>query len=153
MTRAICIADVIIRKGKAYLPTSAEVEGVGAYLLVEPVYVVEPTLDELTEALERVFAAGNPKLPASAWEEPWAGPDPLLKAAGVRSWKALARGGASYTIEWRNDETVLYLPMFDEKGRFASGVGETLRFSPNTDIRTIAEAILEDARSRPELWK
>jgi hypothetical protein len=143
--------SVIIRKGKAYLPTSALMGGHG-YLEIEPVYVTDLNLDELTEALERIVAAGNPVIPIPTREEMKRRRDPVLKAAGVRSWNALAKGGAAYAIEWTKDEIILYLPMWDEKGRFAAGIGDTLRFPPDTDVRTLSKAILDDARSRPELW-
>jgi hypothetical protein len=150
----IRVANVIVRQGKAYIPTTAQIEGemAGAYLDIEPIYVTNLTLDELTEALERVVATGNPKVPTPTLEELERYYSKLVpRAAGVKSWKALARGGASYAIEWQRDKIVLYMSQLDKKGRFVDDPGKRREFPSGTDIRTIAEVILEDVNSRPEL--
>jgi hypothetical protein len=146
-------ASIIVYRGKAYVPTQAQIEGVGGHLDVEPIYVVGLTVEELTQVLEQVFVAGNPMVPVPTQEEMRRHSDVVPKAAGVRSWKALARDGAAYSIGWRDDGILLYMSMVDEKGRFVWDPAKTRRFPPDTGIRTLAEAILEDTRSRLELWE
>lgn len=140
----IKVASVIIYRGKAYVPTTAQMEA-DPYLDIEPVYLADLTVDELTQALERAIAAGNPKIPTPSLEEFQHRKDPILAATGARSWRALARQGRAYTIEWRGDKILLYFSELDGKGRFASGVGRFLEFATDIDIRTIAGNILNDA--------
>jgi hypothetical protein len=145
------IASIVIRQSKGYLPTLGQIEG-GPYMAIEPVYTVNLTVDELTDAFEKVIAAGHPQIPEPTKEEMQRRKDPILKAAGVKSWKALAKCGATYSIEWGEDFITLYISRLDRKGRFEVDPTKTRTFSKGTPLRTIVEAILEDAHSRPELW-
>lgn len=151
MTR---VANVIVHQGKAYLPTLAELEGeaAGMYLDVPPVYTAAVSVEGLTDALAKVAAAGNPRVPIPTSEERqrYRG-GPVPKAAKVGSWKALAKGGALYSINWQPSGVTSYTSMLDEKGRFVFDPAKTRHFPPGTDIRTIVEAVLEDVRSRPEV--
>jgi hypothetical protein len=145
---------VIVHRGKAYVPTYAKMTGemAGAYLTIEPIYVTNLTLDELTETLERVVAAGNPEVPTPTREELERYYSRLLlRAAGVRSWRQLAREGASYGIGWLNNQIELTMSRLDKQGRWEIDPTKTRYFPRDTDIRTIVEAILQDVRSRPEL--
>ena len=146
----IRVAGAIVRRGKAYLAVDAHMEG-GGYLAIEPVFAADLTIDSLTAAFEQVIAIGNPQIPTPTKEEMQKRGDPILKAAGVRSWKELAKGGASYTIEWKEDTITLYISRLDRKGRFEVDPAKTRTFPKETPLRTIVEAILEDIRSRPEL--
>lgn len=144
------VAGAIVRRGKAYLAVEAHMEG-GGYLSIEPVFTADLTVDSLTAAFEQVIAAGHPKIPALTGEEIDRRKDPILEAAGVRSWKELAKGGADYTIVWEEDTITLYISRLDRKGRFEVDPAKTRTFAKDTPLRTIVEAILEDVRSRPEL--
>lgn len=144
------VAGAIVRRGKAYLAVDAHMEG-GGYLAIEPVFTAELTVDSLTAAFEQVIAEGNPEIPTPTKEEMQRREDPILKAAGVRSWKELAKGGAAYTILWEEDTITLYISRLDRKGRFEVDPAKTRTFAKDTPLRTIVEAILEDVHSRPEL--
>ena len=143
------VADVIVYKDKVYIPTSARLEG--GHLQIEPVYTASLAAHELAQVLKQVAAAGNPTIPMPTREEFQRRRDPVLNAAGVPSWTALARHGAAYAISWSSSEILLDMSMRDKKGRFVWDPEKTKRWPPETDFQTIAEAILEDARSRPEL--
>jgi hypothetical protein len=81
-------------------------------------------------------------------------PGLIPSAAGVSSWKKLAQGGASYSIQWRKDSTItLFISRLDKKGRFEWDPARTRTFAGDTPLRTVVEAILEDVRSRPELMR
>lgn len=143
-------AGIIVRNGKGYIPTEALMEG-GPYVLVEPIYVVNLDPQEIVEALEKVINSGHPPFPSLTREEWQKRKDPVLKAAGVKSWKALARNGASFTIEWSQDTITLYVSRLDRQGRFETDPAKTRTFPKRTSLETIVEAILDDVRSRPEL--
>lgn len=146
----IKVAVAIVRRGKAYLAVLAKIEG-GPYLMVEPVFTADLTVHSLTAAFEQVIAAGHPQIPSPTKEEMQRRKGPILKAAGVSSWKKLAKNGASYSIEWREDTIILYISRLDRKGRFEVDPAKTRTFPKQTRLRTIVETILEDVRSRPEL--
>ena len=143
---------VIIRQGKAYVPVNAEIES-GLYFIIDPVFTADLTVDDLTAACERVVAIGHPRISPPTSEEMQRRHDPILAAAGVKSWKQLAKHGATYTISWEDDQITLYLSQHDAQGRFAAGIGETRTFPKATPLRTLVEAILADAKTRPELGR
>ncbi len=87
-------ACVFVRQAKAYVPTVGLMKG-GGSMSMASVFTAQLTVEGLTRVLEEVLAAGNPQLPPlGKFERPR--PDPVLKAAGVRSWHALARAGAGW---------------------------------------------------------
>jgi hypothetical protein len=149
----IKIASIIIRGGKAYLPVSAKVEGGGPYVLVEPVFTANLTVDDLTAALERIIAAGHPPIPPLTRDDWRRRKDPLLAAAGVKSWKQLATDSRAYALTWEADKITLYLHDLDEQGRFAAGPGRFQTFPSDTPLRTIVAAILEDASKQAVLGR
>lgn len=144
------IAGVIIRNNKAYLCVDAQTEA-GFYFGIEPVFISNLNVEEFTTAFQKVIAFGHPKIPTPTVEEMKKRRDPILAAAGVKSWKALAQNGASYTISWRENSITLYMSRLDKKGRFETDPGKTRTFSKETPLQTIVEVILADAQSRPEL--
>ena len=143
-------ADVIIRKGKGYIPVNAVIES-GLYFMVEPVFVADLTVDDLVAALEKAIAFGHPQIPPPTQEEMDRRKDPMLSAAGVKSWYQLAKGGVSYSIFWEEKQIVLYMSRLDKKGRFEEDSHKTKTFGLDTPLQAIVEAILADVKTRPEL--
>ena len=137
------IAGVLIRKGRAYLPVNAKIQGDG-YLEMEPVFEAELTEDALIAALEKIIAAGHPLIPPPSKEEMKRRKDPVLIATGAKSWNQLAKDSFSYTIAWHDGNIKLFLHALDEKGRFASGLGRYTTFQEGTPLSTIVKAILDD---------
>jgi len=148
MKRIISV-DVYIRQGKAYVATIGDCEI--ADIVTEPIYIVNLTLKELAEAIEKVFRAGTPKLPRPPGDKLYNIPQPLLKIMKVSSWKKLAQGGTAYDISWYSQNIIISFFKNDEKGRFVTDMPKERHFPAETDIWQIAQVILEDALSRPEL--
>jgi hypothetical protein len=123
----------------------------GPYVLIEPIYVVNLAPQEIVEALKKAINTGHPAFPSLTREGWQKRKDPVLKAAGVKSWKELARDGASYTLEWSEDTIRLYVSRLDQRGRFETDPAKTRTFPKRTPLETIVEAVLDDIRSRPEL--
>jgi len=144
------VAGVIVRKGKAYIPVHAKSEG-GPYYLIEPVFTVDLTVDDLLAALSNAIAAGHPQIPPPTKEDMKKCQDPILRASGTKSWKQLAKNGASYNIFWSENQTILYMSRLDNQGRFEPDPNKTKTFPKDTEMRVIVEAILADANTRPEL--
>ena len=147
--REIVSVEVYIRQGKAYVATIGDCEI--ARIVTEPIYPVNLTLDELAEAIEKVYHAGTPNLPRPPRDKLYNIPQPLLKIMKVSSWKKLAQGGTVYGISWLDKEVIVSFTKLDQKGRFVSDMPKELRFPIGTGIRQIAQVILEDALFRPEL--
>ncbi len=149
---AIQSASVFVRQGKAYLPVVAQTEA-GLFMGIEPVYTTVLTLEALVATLEKVLAAGHPRIPHPAWEE-WrrlSRKDPVLRAARVKSWREFSQHSAVYTIEWTEQAVNVYISQLDHLGRTEYASAKKLSFTKDTALRTIVEAILEDVGSRPEL--
>jgi hypothetical protein len=142
-------ASVFIMHNKAYVPSSVELAERGAFMSVEPVYVVELNIEELTQALEHVLTVDSPIIPTPTLEEFKSYRDPVLAATGARSGLALRRNSLAYGISLSDDGVLIALPEFDKQGR-----GRVTPFSPRVQlpatasIRDIAAAILNDADSR-----
>jgi hypothetical protein len=149
--QSIVSTSIYIRQGKAYVATVGDCEI--ANIVTEPIYIVNLSLDYLTEAIEKIFRAGTPNLPRPPGDKLYnlPKPDPLLKAAKVSSWKKLAQGGTVYGIDWYSHEIVLTFYKNDEKGRFVPDMPKELHFPVGTDISRIVHTILNDVHSRPEL--
>lgn len=150
MRRAV--VGIYIWRGKAYLPIRARIES-GAFMDIEPVYTAGLNTEELVSAVEKVLAAGHPRLPDPTQEDMRRRKDPVLAATGARSWKELARTGAAYTIDWTDKEVQVDMSRLDKQGRWEWDPKKTRTFPPDTPLPDIIAVILEDIRSRPELWQ
>jgi len=147
--RSVVSVDVYVRQGKAFVATIGDCEI--ADIVTEPIYAINLTQDELEGAIEKVYRAGTPKLPRPPGDKLYNIPQPLLKIMKVSSWKKLAQGGTVYGIIWYPKEILLTYYKNDKKGRFVPDITKERHFPAETDIRQIAQVILEDALSRPEL--
>ena len=84
---------LIIRKGKAYIPTMAKTEA-GFYMGMDPIEVVD-TADrrEVEDAVMRAITRGNPVVPTPTRDS--YPPSPLLKAANVKSLSTFEKSARS----------------------------------------------------------
>lgn len=143
------VIGIYIWQGKAYLPVQARLES-GVWVDVEPVAIADLTMDALATAVERVIAAGHRTLPDPTGEEWQQRKDPVLPATGARSWKELARNGASYTISQEDDEIRVDMSYTDKKGRWQNDPEKVRVFPRETPPTRIAKVILDDIESRVE---
>jgi len=142
--------SLIIRKGKAYIPTLAKTEW-GVYMTMEPVYTVDLDDNALINSIKQLLKSGNTQVSNPSKEDLNHQPDPVLKAAKVNSWKKLSVGGATYTISQQPEGFTLEFYKKDEKGRFITDTSKTREFPPETNLREIVRIVLEDIYSHPEL--
>lgn len=140
-----------IWKGKAYLPAQGQFES-GIWADIEPVLVTSLDLKELAAAIQKVFDKGYIRLPEPTREEWQKRKSPILAATGARSWKELAYQGASYTIGWTEREVRVDMSRLDKKGRWENDPQRVHIFPLDTPLEAIAAIILDDVRSRPELF-
>ena len=151
-------AFIIVWRGKAYLPCQAQTEA-GYYMNVEPVYVAGLNAEELLSAIQKVLGAELPRVPTPTREE-WKRQmsrtvDPVLKATKARRWKELTETGASYLIWWIDKDKEIRVEMSrpcEKSGWWESDPGKRRIFPPDTPLEEIVAVILEDIRSRPEVW-
>ena len=141
---------IYVWQGKAHLPIQGRFES-GIWVDLEPVYVADLSIESLVAALEKVLAAGHPRLPDPTKEEWQKRKDPVLAATKAHSWTALARNGLSYSIGWTDDQIRVDMSMVDRKGRWQFDPEKARIFPIDTNLQAIAKVILEDIRSKPEL--
>ncbi|MCL5264646.1 MAG: hypothetical protein M1343_05555 [Chloroflexi bacterium] len=138
------LANVIVLGNRAYLPTFGRTPD-GLRVTIEPIYDVDLTVQGIVAALEQLIAAGTPQISPSDAEMKHL-QDLLPRAAGVRSWKVLARDGQSYAILWETDRVRLIPSKLDKRGRWISDYARETMFPKDTPLTNIVEAILEDVR-------
>ncbi len=146
------VVGIYVWRGKAYLPVLAQLES-GPFMDIEPVYTAGLNAEELISAVEKVLAAGHPRRPDPTREEIRKRKDPVLAATKARNWKEMARTGAAYDITWTDKEIRVEMSRLDKKGRWEWDPAKRRHFPPNTPLLDIIATILEDIRSRPELWQ
>lgn len=138
------IGSLVIYQEHAYIPVMAKMVS-GGYVVSPPVEIVELTTDQLTVGLQRAKDRGNPLVPdidASRFQ------DAILLASGARSWKQLARMGASYGIMWDEDTIEIDMSKLDPKGRFVDDPAKKQRLQTDVAMSAIANLILSDWNSR-----
>ncbi len=138
-------ANVIVRGNRAYVPSFGRTPA-GFDFGIDPVYVVNVEAQEIAGALDKLIATGIPRISQPTKADFHPSKDPMLRAAGVKSWKALAKGGYAYAILWETDSIRLVLSEHDKQGRFAPGTSRSIVFPKDTPLIEIVEAILEDVR-------
>jgi len=142
--------SIVIWQGKAYLPCQARIEA-GMWMDVEPVYVSEIELGSLKMVVEKVLSFGHPLLPNPTQEDVKRIKSPLLAATKARSWKDLARAGASYGMSWTDQNIRVDMSYRDKQGRWQNDPAKVCTFPLDTQLKEILTVILQDIRSRPEL--
>ncbi len=148
-------ATVLVRRGKAYLPT-VTITQAGFDHYMDPVYVADLNVPSLAAKLEVVKSAGNPRVPTPSLEElnhPKQH-DPLFRAVGVGTWRKLEEGGAMYAIRWSEKGVRVYVTTPGKRlGDFRYDEDRERNLPPDTPVEEVARVILEDVRSRPELLR
>lgn len=142
--------SIIIWQGKAYLPCQARIEA-GMWMDIEPVYVSDIDLSGLKVTVEKVLSFGHPLLPTPSQEDVKGMKSPLLVATKARSWKELARAGASYGVDWTDQHVRVDMSYRDKQGRWQNDPAKVRTFPLDTPLEDVLAVILEDIHSRPEL--
>jgi len=88
------ILHVYLYRDTFYIPTVGVI-GPGFYEELDPVDAVrQPSVDELSDALERAVGRGNPSVPLTPQR-----PNPVIvRATRAGSWRALERRARSWTV-------------------------------------------------------
>lgn len=153
--RTKMVVAIIAWHGKAYLPCYGRVKP-DFYREIGPVYVVDINEGELLPALQKVLAAGLPHISGSRTREE---ADRLERGASTlevtkaRSWKELAKAGAAYVILGSDKEIRVEMSRLDRKGWWEFDPEKRRIFPPDAPLEEIVAVILEDIRSRPEVWE
>lgn len=104
------------------------------------------------QAIQAVKDAGHKRLPdPKTREEFQRRKDPVLASTKARSWKQLARNGASYTVGWTANEIRIDMSRLDKKRRWENDPEKVRILPPDTPLEKIVEVTLEDIKTRPEL--
>jgi hypothetical protein len=147
------VVGIDVWRGKAYLPTIARSES-GKYLDMEPVYIADLTVSDLAKAIQAVKDTGHELVPdPKTRQELLAHESPILAATGARSWKELAQTGANYSIDWTENEIRIDMSRLDEEGRWESDPNKVRILLPDTPLEVVVEIILDDVKTRPEVFQ
>jgi hypothetical protein len=139
--------NIIIWKGKAYLPNFSEYKS-GIIVQIPPVYVANLDVDELQAAIEKILSTERIVLPDPTLEEWKNRRDPILDATKAKSWKELAKRGASYGLVWTEQGIRLDVSRLDKKGRWESDPNKEKTFYPGFPLNDILRIIIEDINTK-----
>lgn len=143
------MAEIIIWDEKAYVASNARVPS-GLFTSIEPVFVVDPTLDELVPVVQKVLSSKPKLLPELTRDEIKAQRDLLPRITGARSWKRLGQKGISYIIELTDKGYLVEMSRLDKKGRWEFDPNKRTTFPPGTNLSVVVQTILDDLKTRPE---
>lgn len=138
--------SIIFYQGKFYIPSSQESVS-GIIIDAEPVYVIDAEISELVKVIENVLLTPRPQVPDLTRDEWKKRKDPVLIATGAKSWKELARKGASYNIGWSDKQKRLDIARVDKQGKWEFDPEKAQTFPVTTPLETIAKIILDDIGS------
>lgn len=141
------LVSVIIFDERAYLPTKEHMEG-GGHISNDPVLEAVLSRTGLTNAIPSAVDVGNPEIPYPDEKELQKRGDPTLRATGAKSWKEMARKGASYTLDWYDDSVEFSASKLDAKGRWVEDPEKTKKLPADTPVAELAQMILDDWNSR-----
>jgi len=143
----VSVTSIYIRKDKAYIPVNAQTDS-GLFMGIEPVFICDLALDELSNNLQKVRDFGHPYIQVRTSEESKKYSDSILKAIKAKSWKELARTGYSYTIEWSDKGVLIEMSRLDKQGRWEFDPKKAKRLPIDTALKDIVQIILDDYWSR-----
>jgi hypothetical protein len=143
----IRIAAITIWNGKAFVASEGRY-GNGIFTNIEPVHVVNLTLNELVPVVRAVLSTEPTLLPDPTPEEIRARQDLLPKVTGARNWKQLGQKGISYVIEHSPKGILLEMSRLDAKGRWEFDPDKRRNFALSTDLTIVIQAVLSDLETR-----
>lgn len=148
------LVGVYVWRKKAYLPVKAQYES-GIFVDVDPVYIVELNEEKLIHAIQTVKNAGHARLPDPKTREEFlqTHKEVVLPATGAHSWKQLAKTGASYSVSWTDHGVRIEMSRLDKQGRWEFDPDKRKILSPDSSLEEIAKIILEDIKTRPEIFQ
>lgn len=145
----IRLAAITIWNGKAFVASEGRYRN-GIFTNIEPVHVVNPTLNELVPVVQAILSTEPILLPDPTREEIRARQDLLPRVTGARTWKRLGQKGISYVIEQSPKGVLLEMSRLDAKGHWEFDPGKRRNFAPDTDLMTVIQAVLNDLETRPK---
>jgi len=140
--------SILIWKGNAYIPTMAPYE-YGAWIKKDPVIISSPELEKLIPAIEEIITS-NLTQQTVLGDDVEKRIDPILHATKARSWYKLAETGASYLIDWTDNQITVNMTLPGKKNKFQFDKDKIKQFPSDTSLRDILSVILDDLHSRPE---
>lgn len=147
--REIECAHVVLYGDRAFVPMMGKSNFIG-WREMEPVLCCELSAEALGKALEEMIEKGNPRVrhPTDAEMRQRT---PVQRAAGVRSWKQLARAGAMGAgIRWERKEgkiKIAFTPRHTNHG-MEEDYRDRRIFPIDATTHTLAECILTEWHDR-----
>jgi hypothetical protein len=141
------LAEIIFWNNKAYVPSKIIYQS-GICSSTEPVYVVDPSLPDLTPVVKTILTSNTPVLADPNREEIVRQRKFFPTKVGAVSWKQLYKEAISYMIELSDQGFLLMIPDFDSKTGWTYRNEASVSYPLNTDFQIILQEILDDYDKR-----
>lgn len=142
---------IIIWNNRAYFPSTVKCYS-GIIIQVEPVYDTNLDVVEMVKAVNKVLSSleNQARIPDPTHNEWKNRKDPVLTATKAKSWKAIAKNGYSYGIEWLEQDVCLTFSRLDKRGRWEIDTEKARKYALDTPLDEIVQAILDDLEKKPK---
>lgn len=135
--------SIIVWNNMAYFPTQCQTEA-GFFVDCEPVISSSPNINGMMTAVQDSLKRGHPQIPTPERHEWKEHESVILKATGARSWKALAKNGRAFGIDWTDQNIILEIDRVDSKGRWEPDLEKRREFPLDTPLENILSLVLEE---------
>jgi hypothetical protein len=141
------LCSIIIWQGKAFIPSNGRYDN-GIFTHIEPVWVGEPLLINLTSIVKKILKTEPKVLPDPTQEDIKVQRDLMPDKTGARSWNRLCKGGISYAIDETEKGFTLEFSQLDSKNRWVFDPIKRKSFPPDTEVESIVQELLGDLEKR-----
>ncbi len=143
------ITQIVIWDNKAYVPSTARYHN-GIYTNIEPIFITQPSIDELVPIVKSVIEKEPILLPDPSREEVKERYELLPKITGARNWKRLCQNGINYVIGRHEENITLTMSRLDSKGRWEYDPNKQREYPKDTPLTIVVQDILKDLAVRPK---
>jgi hypothetical protein len=141
------MCSIIIWQGKVFIPSNGRYNN-GIFTNIEPIWVGEPLVTNLTSIVKAILRKEPKVLPDPTPEELKIRRDLMPNVTGARNWNKLCKGGNSYVIDETERGFTLEFSQLDSKNRWVFDPLKRKTFLLNTDLENIVQELLDDLEKR-----
>jgi hypothetical protein len=141
------MCSIIIWQGKVFVPSNGRYNN-GIFTNIEPIWVGEPLLPNLTSIVKKILRTEPMVLQDPTQEDIKVQRDLMPNVTGARSWNRLCKGGINYVIDETERGFTLEFSHLDSKNRWVFDPIKRKTFPPNTDLESVVRELLSDLEKR-----
>ncbi len=141
------LVEIIFWKHMAYIPSKIFYK-CGICSSTDPIYIVNPTVSEISPAVKIVLNKNLPIQPNPTVEEAKKINRFLIEKLKAKSWRQFYSEAVSYLIEISNHGILLMKPDIDSRKGWNYSEEGYVRYLHDTNLDIICQEILDDNRNR-----